>query len=168
MNISRSALFFLVGTLALVPVASAGSDSTTFTVNASVDTSCTIANGQDMDFGPYDTSQGPNPAFDYLAVALLDVQCTAGTHATIELDAGIHASGAQRRMINGNGDFLEYSLWQDTDRQTTPWGTGADAWPYVEADGLGDSLGVQGRLPLGQQAATAGAYQDTVTATITF
>jgi spore coat protein U-like protein len=159
MNISRSALFFVVGTLALVPVASAN-DTDNLNVTATVDDTCSIAVNVHVAFGNYDIL-APD---DATAIGELAVQCTPGATHAVELGAGNNHNGSTRRMTNGT-DFLEYDLYQDG-AHTILWATGADGWDYTE-QGTGEVLGVQGLLPK-NQAVPTGNYSDTVVATIVF
>lgn len=117
------------------------------------------------------------------------LNCTRGTGATIDMNAGLHsvvtnASKNQARMVDGvgsplaaNGDFLLYNVYQDSGH-TTLWGTGSGDGTLVGAatasdSGLGPGTGNQFdhvvylSIPGGQNPVVA-TFTDTMVATATY
>jgi spore coat protein U-like protein len=70
--------------------------------------------------------------------------------------------------MTGGASTLDYALYQETGR-TTNWGNtpGTDTPAATIAPVLATTLTVYGRVASGQNVA-AGAYTDTVTATVTY
>lgn len=150
----------------------AGSAAANITVQASVNTNCTIGAGSLL-FGTYDPAVA-NETSPLDAQGSFNIRCTRGTAATIDLGPGANYSGTTRRM-SGGGAFLAYELYRDAGRTST-WGTGAgnNLNPYqgepgnVAPNSGTRSVSVYGRVPAGQIDAISGPYTDTVVATINF
>lgn len=100
---------------------------------------------------------------------------------TADLSPGAHASGAQRRLMAGPGQYLAYGVYLDAGR-SVPFGTqsggvavscvaGGDDPPCSGGGGTGRERSawftVFGRIPGGQSPAV-GAYRDTLVLTITY
>lgn len=150
------------------------------TVQGNLNVSLTIGNGCELTGGDYTgaVNQFGNLSFgQYSSLSnIIDSQstgastgnmqmvCTTGTAYTVSLDNGLHASGAQRRMIGPAGAFINYNLFQDAPRATA-WAAGTP----LAATGAGTpvDLIVYGRVPA-QTTPAAGAYADTVTMTVTW
>lgn len=150
--------------VAMPAVAIAATATTTFQVTATVISVCTV-NATDLAFGNYDASAGaPNDNS-----STVNVTCSNGTPYTVALDAGTGAGAtvAVRRMSNG-GNTLDYSMYTTAGR-TTVWGDGTSGTSTQAGTGNGgaQAFTVFGRIPTGQFV-TAGAYADTVTATVTY
>lgn len=80
--------------------------SNNVTVNAVVLGSCTITTGSAA-FGLLD----PAAAIDKnAAVTVPTVTCSNGTPYTITDDLGAYESGAQKRMFDGAGNYINYSF----------------------------------------------------------
>lgn len=156
-----SAAITLLGYAAVVPSAT---DSTTFTVTATVSTACSIS-AANLNFGTYDILAG----IDTDATTTVTVTCTSLTGYDIGLDAGIGtgATVATRVMEDGSSNTLNYTLYQDTLRSTV-WGNtqGSDT---ISGTGTGLAIPhvVYGRIPTGQTP-PPGTYTDTITATVYF
>jgi spore coat protein U-like protein len=168
MKTTRTALFILVGTLAMAPAAIAGTDTDNLTVTASVQNTCVITGGT-LAFGVYDTVSGA--AVD--ASTALSVECTRGAATTITLGEGDNADVASapdeplRRLSDGDTSFLSYSLFSDVGR-TAIWGdTAGTGKDYNAVSAAPVSQTVYGRLASNQDV-VAGSYTDTVIATISF
>lgn len=93
------------------------------------------------------------------------LQCTAGTTVQLTLDGGLHALGTQRRLANGGGYFLPYTLSLTTSGNqpvlpNTPIGMamGSTAQP----------LPLQGTVVMPGLGLWAGTYSDTVQVTISW
>lgn len=138
-------------------------------VSATVIESCTIVTAP-VAFGNYD-AMGTNAAAPLDAAGSVTVSCTSGSTAHILLGQGLNATSgtdaAPAREMASGSDLLSYNLYTDTTR--------LDLWGNTDATGV-DHLGtgttsgpiaVYGRVPFGQNV-PAGAYTDTVAATVTF
>jgi spore coat protein U domain-containing protein, fimbrial subunit CupE1/2/3/6 len=162
-----------LGTLAILSVpAKAGTATNSLTVQANVANNCKVT-AATLNFGAYDPVVA-NATTDLTAQQALTINCTKDTAATsIDLDNGIHASGAQRRMTNGS-DNLNYNLFKDSAR-TSNWTTGAVNGVVPDASTSkntaltsgGNPIVVYGTVPQNQDV-SAGSYSDTVTITINF
>jgi spore coat protein U-like protein len=132
----------------------------TFVVRATVNSFCTMSAG-DIDFGVYDPSSGSSATGSVL------VRCTALTAYTIALDGGQSGNISQRRMAGAQSANLAYVLYTDA-AHTTIWGDGSTG-QTVAGTGSGSmqSYQVDGLIAAGQTP-PAGAYTDTITATITY
>ncbi len=150
--------------LLVVTPAIASTATTTFSVNATVLSVCSVS-ASALNFGNYD----PTSATDLDASTTLDVLCTDGTSFTVGLNQGT-ASGAtvsSRAMVNG-ANTLDYALFQDAGR-TTNWGNtpGSDTPAADTATVTANSLTVYGRVTAGQNV-PAGGYSDTITVTVNY
>ncbi len=141
----------------------AATDTTTFTVTATVSDACSVS-ATNLDFGAYD----PNALADDDATSTVTATCTLGTNYSIGLDAGSGTPSATTRAMTGvGGDFLDYELYLDTLR-TTVWTDLAGANPVSgTGTGLGEPHVVYGRIPTGQNV-SADSYSDTINVTIQF
>lgn len=137
-------------------------------VSAAVTASCTIATTA-LAFGNYD------PVVTHASTPLdgtgtVTVACTTGSAVTITLsqganpDTGSTAIAPLRRLINGT-NFLSYSLFSVVG--TTVWGEDASVGVPATGTGVADAHDVYGSVTAGQNV-PAGAYTDTVVATVTF
>ena len=139
----------------------AATDTATLTVTASVAAVCNVQSAT-LAFGTYDPA-----AANLDASTTINLTCTPGTNYDIGLDGGGSGNVSARQMANGGASTLNYGMYQDATR-TINWGdtVGTDTITGVGAGGL-QSHTVFGRIPTGQFVAT-GAYNDTVTITVTF
>lgn len=93
------------------------------------------------------------------------LQCTAGTSVQLTIDGGLHALAGQRRLSNGNGFFLPYTLVLTT--------LGNLPVPANQPIGLalGSSpqpLPLSGTVLLPGLGAGAGIYSDTLQVTVSW
>jgi spore coat protein U-like protein len=145
----------------------AGSFSPTFTVTASVNSSCTFDSITGISFGPYVTSA------DTDAAGQLSVDCSAGSSVIVTLNDGSNGTGTAaapfRRMIDPlSATPLHYALYSDAAR-TLQWG--ADAANDVAITNLPagvTSIPIYGRIPQGQTVLSGTGYTDTVTASVSY
>ncbi|QHI98979.1 fimbrial major subunit CsuA/B family protein [Xylophilus rhododendri] len=150
--------------------------SPSFSVGATVQNGCVVSGniGQTsglvfgaINFGSFSalntglktSALGPSGGSQALLV------CTAGTTAQLSIDAGLHAVGVQRRLANGSGAFVPYSI------STTVGGN----QPVLPGTQIGLALGtaaqalpLQGSLLLPGVGLPAGLYSDTVQVTLTW
>jgi spore coat protein U-like protein len=159
----------LLASLAFVSVlapcsASAGSDTDSFEVTATVLASCEIS-ALDLAFGNYD----PINASHLDAETTLSVTCTNGTpyHVGLTLGDGAGATMATRNMTrDGDTDTLGYVLYQDNQRSVL-WGdTGGDRLGGTGA-GTSQTIDIYGRVPMNQPS-PAGDYSDTIIVSVTW
>lgn len=131
--------------------------------------SCTIA-AQPLNFGNHN-----NLSVARDAQTSLTVTCTNGTPYTVKLDGGRSGSFNPRRMsLNGmlGGPTIDYNLYTDAARSLV-WGVGGGNGNTVLGQGTGNGQGnpqvltVYGRVPP-VASFIAGAYRDTVTATVEY
>ena len=158
----------LIALTALVVAAPAfaASQTANLSVTASVAANCTITTSP-VAFGAYDPVS-VNSATNLTANGAVNVACTKGTPATIDLGNGGNFSAGSRRMGSGS-DFLGYSLFRDA-ALTQPWGSGIAGGAteaYNAATKAVTAVTVYGMVPAGQDV-TVGAYSDTVVATINY
>ncbi len=143
--------------------AQAGNDDDSFQVTATVLAACEIV-AQDLAFGDYD----PIAASNLDAASTLSLTCTNGTpyELSMSLGTGPGATPAARYMLNGS-DPLAYVLYRNAGR-TQLWGQSAGS-DTLAGTGTGApvTIDVFGRIPM-QQAVPAGAYEDTLTVTVTW
>ncbi|MBX3457942.1 MAG: spore coat U domain-containing protein [Candidatus Paracaedibacteraceae bacterium] len=139
----------------------AATQTSNFTVTATVNANCTIVTNN-LDFGNYLGAQ-----ID--ASTTMTINCTNGTPYTVALNIGT-GSGATyaNRILTSGASTMNYNLFTDTVR-TTVWGDGTSSSQLNNGTGSGtnQTLTVYGRLP-GSQTPTSGTYTDTVTATVTY
>jgi len=146
----------------------AGSASTTFQVNATVVSACTVS-GSLLNFGNSIDPLSTSVPLD--ASSTLTVQCTNTTPYSVALSAGLNAGGAanftSRAMKNGSYS-MGYQLYTDSARSTV-WGDGTASSSSVSGTGSGSNqtLTIYGRVPT-LTGAVPGTYTDTVTVTISY
>src|SRR5438132_1959512 len=152
--------------LAVTVPAFAGSASANLNISASVAANCTITTSP-VAFGAYDPVVA-NAATDLTATGSVNVACTKGTAATIDLGNGGSFAAGSRRMSSGS-DFLNYALYKDAAR-TQVWGSGlagGTTMAYNAATKASTAVSVYGTVPQAQDI-TVGAYADVVLATINY
>lgn len=165
MKTSNAKLFnkiALVTTVALAAgwgvCAQAGTETSSLAMSAQVIENCTI-DAQPLSASGYDYVVA-HKINNLDVTSTINVVCTNGTDATIDLDTGAN----DRKLTNGT-NFLTYQLYKDTDRLLT-WGSAEDSLS-ITGTGLAQSETVYARINGGQNV-PAGSYTDTVTATINF
>jgi spore coat protein U-like protein len=123
--------------------------------------SCTISSTS-MDFGVYDTL---SPA-SLDSTATITWSCSAVASVTIQLSKGSAATYTPRTLLQGTA-AAAYNLYLDPAR-TAIWGDGTGGTQVYTASAAGPvNVSVFGRVP-SQQPITAGAYSDSIVATILF
>jgi spore coat protein U-like protein len=145
----------------------AGTATTPFAVTMTVAASCAIVSTQTLPF-PNSTNAFTS---NVDAQAQFNVQCTATTAYNVGLSAGTGtgATVATRLMtVTGGGTAtISYSLYTDANR-TTVWGNTVPTNTVSQTgNGQSQQFTVYGRVPP-QNAPAPGAYQDTITITVTY
>ncbi len=120
-----------------------------------------------LSFGTYDplSSNSVQPAD---ATAIVTVNCTRNTGASLSFDFGLHAAAETDRVMSGPGsEALRYQIFRDAARSQI-WARGADSVKVISR-GISspEQLTVFGRI-LPRQEVEPGAYTDVLTATVDF
>ncbi|WP_313320628.1 spore coat U domain-containing protein [Stenotrophomonas sp.] len=170
MALHRTLLATTVGALMAPCVgAQAATQTTQFQVRIVITESCDIqaVAASDIDFGTLTRSTG----VPVDAQGTLEVNCSNGTPYTIGMNPGANATSTtaaadNRRMSDGNNNFVAYGLYRDAGRQDF-WGEviGTDTLAGT-GTASAQTVPVYGRAP--STDAPAGSYSDTVIATITY
>lgn len=131
------------------------------TATASSGCSMTITSASNMDFGT--TTSLTNALNSSSAIQL---ECPSNTQWQLGLSNGVNAVGTTRRMRN-QSNYVTYELYQDTAR-TKRWGNTANSDTYTGTGGANTIVvPVYGRVPA-QNNVPAGAYNDTITVTLSY
>jgi spore coat protein U-like protein len=164
-------LLFVLTTIGVFVVSSdssvvAGSATANLQVTAAVNANCSITTAT-VAFPTYDPVVTHSATNDD-GTGTVTIACTKGTVATIGLGLGANALVSQRRMKDATTDYLNYALYLDAAR-TTIWGTASPnlLTPVAAPDKTARAFTVYGRIPSAQDI-PAGAYSDTVVATVNF
>jgi spore coat protein U-like protein len=154
----RKILFAAACVVAALPSASyAGSSSANLAVSSTVITLCTISTTP-VAFGNYSGSA-------IQSNGSVIVTCTVGSAYTVDLGQGSNYSSGRR--MNFTTNYLSYDLYKDSG-DTQIWGsTSGGSTASGTGTGLAQTLTVYGLLPASQNE-PAGAYIDTVSATVSF
>lgn len=126
-------------------------------VQVSVKNTCTISGGT-INFGEYTNGQSE----DLDATGTISFENCSGSTVLTSLSAGSSGNVNDRKMING-ADTLNYQLYTDEPRNF-PW---VDHLEGISGAGV-NVLTVYGRIPGDQMVLNTGAYEDTLTITMTF
>lgn len=170
-SFQRTALLStLVAAGFLASSAFAGTATGTVAVSATVGSNC-IVTTVPIAFGVYD----PLSATPKQATGQVQLVCTVGATPSVALDSGLNASGAQRRLVFGGTNFLNYDVFTPTTNAASAACAYATAYPTTvpgyaltaAPTTASRSYNLCGQMPAGQSGAN-GTYGDTVTATITF
>ncbi len=154
----RRIVLAVLAAAALVPgAARAGNATATFTVNATVTNNCTISAPASFTFGSWDMSSAAS------VNGVLTVACTKGASYAMTL------ASANAWTMTGAADALPYVIYQPdasgNAATTTPWDA-THAYSYPSTSRAAKGLTFTAIVQPGDVA--AGAYSDTVTATINF
>ncbi|WP_349810600.1 spore coat U domain-containing protein [Xanthomonas dyei] len=144
--------------------AKTASNAFPFTASADVPARCNTYVTTDLDFGSIAGSI--DTQIDRSST--ISLACTNRTAWNIGLDVGVNASGSTRRMRHASSaNFITYELYKDPGRSSR-WGTtiGVDTLAGT-GNGVAQTVTVYGRAPA-PQLPIAGAYNDTVTVSITY
>ncbi len=154
------ALTLMVGVAA---PASAQSQQASLSVAAAVSKNCTIT-ATAIAFSAYDpVVTNDTDALD--GEGGLSVACTKGVNPALSLGSGGNAAGSQRRLGFGS-ERLNYDLFSDSTR-STPWSTSTSITMGSAPSKVARPVSVYGRIAGGQDV-PAGAYADTLLATVNF
>lgn len=158
-----------LGVLAATPIPTAA----TFQVSAVVTVGCLVVGNPTqvsgvqfglLDFGSH-SALSSTPIATTLSAGsglLAQLQCTPGAAVTVTLDGGQNASGGQRRLRMGSGNYLPYTLYTSASK-TTAYTPGVGV-PMDTSTGT-VSLTVHGVASPPGSGLPAGQYSDTVQVT---
>lgn len=139
----------------------AAQSTTDFEVRVTITSTCDVGvlEATDVDFGSIAST-----AMNVSATGQLHVRCTNGTAYTVALDQGDNASDGSRRMAGG-GNYVPYGLYH-TAGTSAPWSDQSAELHSGVGTGSAQQISVYGVMPTANFP--AGAYADTVTATLTY
>lgn len=152
----------VASSLAGVNLPSLAAQATTeLQIRATVASTCDVSvlGGSALDFGTIAST-----ATNSEATAQFQVTCTNGTPYNVALDLGDNDDGSSRRMISGS-NYLPYGLYRSVGT-SQPWTDQLSQVYSGTGTGSNQSIPVYGHLPSAN--VPAGAYADTVTATLTY
>ncbi len=146
--------------------AMAAQDTDNLTSSVVVTQGCYINSVQNIDFGSIDGNFTANKDASNGSVS---VTCTLGTPYSIGLGDGLNSNAGQRRLADATSEaFINYNLYLDSGF-SNPWGgIGSGTENTGTGNASGQAYTVFARIPSGQSAVAAGAYNDTVVATVNF
>jgi len=182
-------LVVLAAAAALLVVADARAGTAgpvSFTAQASVVANCTVSVSGVLDFLTYDPVGANASTAQPGSGASLSIQCTRGSHPMVGMDNGANLGNAnnpvpgKRAMVTGAAaanQVLAYDLLQPTGlggaatASASLWfaaaGTMFDAGVWTVSPSTAQTVNIFGSIPAGQDV-VAGAYSDTVNATVNF
>ncbi len=170
-NFGRKALFVAISAMALSAGGNvfAGTAGDNLAVSATVIDNCLIST-EALAFGNYDPVDA-NKGDALEGTGTVSITCTLDAAAAITLGQGANADTGStdaaplRRMTDGT-NFLSYALYSDGGHAAV-WGNDATVDVQDDGTGLEEDHTVYG-LVAADQNVPAGAYSDTVVATVTF
>ncbi len=164
--------FVLLTVGGFATAASAGTQTTSFSVTATVVNDCTISSSNIV-FPSYD----PTTNSAVTATGAITAYCTNGDLVSVALGAGANAGTGStaavpvRRMASGSSNYLPYHIYT-TSGGTTEWGTGTIG---TNQPAQQQSTSVKTPLTFTMNATIlagndviAGSYTDSVVATVTY
>jgi spore coat protein U-like protein len=150
----------VLGLLFAAQAANAQTATTTFSVTATVNSTCLVS-GNTLAFGTY-----TGTAID--ASTTLSVTCSNTQAYTVGLSAGTGtgATVTNRLMTGPSSATLNYALLTGSYTGTN-WGNSSGSWVSGTGNGSAQTLTVYGVLAANQYP-TPGSYSDTITVTVTY
>ncbi|KAK6032472.1 spore Coat Protein U domain protein [Ostertagia ostertagi] len=144
MNKAFRASLISAACLAAFGAASAATDTANMTVKITVTATCDIHTvaPTDVDFGS-----------------------VASTATNVAATGGVLTVNTTRQMKNGTANFVGYGLFRDA-AFSNAWGSTVPLSAAGTGNGANQNFTVYGRVP--SAASAAGAYTDTVIATVTY
>jgi spore coat protein U-like protein len=171
---ARAALLS-VAAVAAMGAAQAATDTTTFKVKLTVTESCLIGATLPTDVS-FANQARTAAALTLDAAGQLNVNCTVGTAYNIGLNGGLNATipagtaapvaGNRRMRLGATTNYVPYELYSNAAR-TTFWGNTIGT-STLTGTGTGASVAVPVYGRVTSANVPAGAYEDTVTATVTY
>src|SRR5437867_12088378 len=127
----------LCGTCGL---ALAGSSTRSLNITATVAQTCSVSATSTLAFGAYDPVVA-NASSALAGTGSVSIKCTKGSSGiTIDLDAGPHASGTQRRLQGATvtTELMNYGMTQPTTTSPSSSSAGSPVWDAT-GGGSGDT-----------------------------
>ena len=154
--------------LAVAGAAQAATKTATINVSASVAKNCIIS-AENLALGTFDGTNNLNTDGD------ITVRCTSGTGYTVQLSTGTSGSYTNRTLLGPSSSTLIYNLYT-TNAYGTIWGNNTGGSGHITGTGAGMGTTndvthtVYARLLAADNGGPveAGAYTDTITATIIY
>jgi spore coat protein U-like protein len=160
----------ITGSFAAMQASHAGTSTANVGISTTVIANCSVTSTA-VGFGNYD----PLAAGANTATGTVVLTCSQGATPSVALSMGANASGS-RRMADGSGNFLPYSIFKPTANTANASCASASTAYDVTAPGFAltaapdtsaRTFNLCGSIAPGQSI-PLGAYSDTVVATITF
>jgi spore coat protein U-like protein len=151
--------------LAGAGVAEAGTATGSFTVQAVINSACSVS-ATTLNFGAYD----PVSATALTGSSTISVYCTGGSPYTTALNVGSGGGTfATRTLLNGS-QTLNFNLYRDSSYSQI-WGDGTGSTFTVAGTGSGlltaNTITVYGQIPVSQDK-PVGTYASTITVTVNY
>jgi spore coat protein U-like protein len=139
----------------------AGQATSQMLVTATVQASCNLSTTADLAFGTLAPA-----ATTATAQGALDVQCTPGTTASIQIDSGQYLLAGQRTMRGPGTSNLPYTLYRDSGH-SAPWGSTDSQRLAYKGTGRRDQVPVYG-VATRSPSTISGDHQDVVQIIVEF
>jgi spore coat protein U-like protein len=159
-------LFIMAICLYFAGTAYAGTATSTLDVTVTAVEACTLVSTTGVNFPDYDST------VFVMATGDVTVNCPLGVDYNIAANAGINYVAVTRRLADGAGNFLEYSLTAQEGSVLVIWGDNDydNSFPPAASvtdtgDGTDQPHIVEGTLLSGQSVPT-GPYSDMVAVTV--
>ena len=176
LGLARAAMLSVAAVAAMgAAQAQAATDTTTFKVKLTVTESCLIGATLPTDVS-FANQARTAAALTLDAAGQLNVNCTVGTAYNIGLNGGLNATipagtaapvlGNRRMRLGATTNYVPYELYSNAAR-TTFWGNTIGT-STLTGTGTGASVAVPVYGRVTSANVPAGAYEDTVTATVTY
>ncbi len=154
-----------IAALAASTVASAGTATGTFTVQATIASACLVT-ANTLNFGTYSAAS----ATALTGASTISVNCTSGTPYATALNVGSGGGAFTGRTLLSGTDTLTFNLFRDA-AYTQVWGDGTGSTFTVAGTGSGlltaNTITVYGQIPISQDK-PVGTYSSLITVTISY
>ena len=154
-----------VAALAATPVASAGTATGTFTVQATIASGCLVS-ATTLNFGTYI----PTSSTALTGTSTISVSCTSGSPYTTALNVGSGGGAFTGRTLLSGSDTLTFNLYRDA-AYSQVWGDGTGSTYTVAGTGSGlltaNTITVYGQIPISQDK-PVGTYTSLITVTVSY
>ena len=162
----------LVGSAGFTAPVYASTDTSNMDVTANIGMNCTITTA-DITFGEYmpTTDHASSPL---TAQGSVTTTCTVGSSGVVIIGQGLNADDGStnaapvRRMAGpGEGDYLGYQVYSDSEHQNV-WSNYGDTGIAYSASGSAQVMTVYGSIDGGQTSVPQGSYSDTLVVTVNY
>src|SRR3990167_5258534 len=126
----------------------AGSATTPMNITATVVPNCRFAgSATPISFGDY----GPQNKGPLDATSTVQLRCVKGSSVSIAINNGLNPVGPQRRMSDGQNNYIDYQIYSDASRSTI-WNT-TSTFNYTASSSAPQTMTLYMRIPPGQTQA---------------